>query len=248
MARHHDRGRQRAPGGQGTQHLEPSCAGHLMIHHEHIIGPRRMEGQPGITIARHLHGVPGALQRPLGQTRLPGIVVDHQDTYWCLCHGVTLPEGASCCCKASIWWYKAPAAMLAALLHFSKAVLDGQHRTVHGMQGQLLAYTGPRRARAGRGVRLHHWRPMLKVLCIIVLAFIVSLLAALFYGASRWNVGTQALRARLDAARVPLRPRAVDSRELEGLPANDGACDAPFSSPCEGFLQCLDATCIIGRA
>jgi hypothetical protein len=39
------------------------------------------------------------------------------------------------------------------------------------------------------------------------------------YGSRRWNVGTQELRARLDAARLPVRPQAVDFRELEGVPA-----------------------------
>jgi len=33
------------------------------------------------------------------------------------------------------------------------------------------------------------------------------------------TAGTQDLRARLDAARVPVRPQTVDFRELEGLPA-----------------------------
>ena len=91
MPRHHDRGRQRAPGGEGPQHVEPSSAGHLVIDHEHIKGPRRLEGQPGVTIPRYLHGVPGALQGPLGETRLPGIIVDNQDTDWCGCHRLILP-------------------------------------------------------------------------------------------------------------------------------------------------------------
>lgn len=38
------------------------------------------------------------------------------------------------------------------------------------------------------------------------------------YGAYRWNAGTQELRARLDAGRVPIQPQAVDFGELEGLP------------------------------
>jgi hypothetical protein len=44
------------------------------------------------------------------------------------------------------------------------------------------------------------------------------LLGVRLYGAYRWKGQTQELRARLDAARVPVRPRAVDFRELEGLP------------------------------
>ena len=40
-----------------------------------------------------------------------------------------------------------------------------------------------------------------------------------FYGAYRWNAGTQELQERLGAARVPVRPRTVDLREPECLPA-----------------------------
>jgi hypothetical protein len=39
------------------------------------------------------------------------------------------------------------------------------------------------------------------------------------YGTYLWNAGTQELRARLDEARVPVRPRSVDFRELQGSPA-----------------------------
>jgi hypothetical protein len=59
---------------------------------------------------------------------------------------------------------------------------------------------------------------MLKVLFIVVLALVACLVAGLLYGAYRWNVGTKELRARLDAARVPIRPQVVDFRELDGLP------------------------------
>ena len=52
------------------------------------------------------------------------------------------------------------------------------------------------------------------------LAFaVVLLLGAWLYGAHRWNFETQELRARLDMAREPVRPRTVDFRELENLPA-----------------------------
>jgi hypothetical protein len=55
---------------------------------------------------------------------------------------------------------------------------------------------------------------------ITVLAMVSVLLVGVrLYAAYRWNVGTQELRARLDAARVPVRPQTVDFRELEGLPA-----------------------------
>jgi hypothetical protein len=39
------------------------------------------------------------------------------------------------------------------------------------------------------------------------------------YGAYRWNLETQELRARLDAARVPVGPQTVDFHEVEDLPA-----------------------------
>jgi hypothetical protein len=55
---------------------------------------------------------------------------------------------------------------------------------------------------------------------LAVLAFaVVLLLGARLYGALRWNSETQMLRARLDAAREPVRPLTVDFRELENLPA-----------------------------
>jgi hypothetical protein len=53
----------------------------------------------------------------------------------------------------------------------------------------------------------------------VVVAAAIALPAVLLYGARRWNTRTQQLRARLEAARVPVRPRAVDFRELEGLPS-----------------------------
>jgi hypothetical protein len=55
----------------------------------------------------------------------------------------------------------------------------------------------------------------LRVLVIIVLV----LVGAHLYGAYRWNAGTQELRARLNAARAPVRPQTVDFGELQGLPA-----------------------------
>ena len=60
---------------------------------------------------------------------------------------------------------------------------------------------------------------LLRALVTSVLAFAAVLVGGLRYGAYRWNADTQELRARLYAARVPVRPRTVDFRELEGLPA-----------------------------
>ena len=60
---------------------------------------------------------------------------------------------------------------------------------------------------------------MLKILLILGFVLVTGLVAALRYGARRWSAGTRDLRARLDAARVPIRPLVVDLRELDGLPA-----------------------------
>jgi hypothetical protein len=64
-----------------------------------------------------------------------------------------------------------------------------------------------------------HRTKLLRALIVIVLVLVAVLVGAWLYGAYRWNSETQDLRARLDAARVPVRPQTVDVRELEGLPA-----------------------------
>jgi hypothetical protein len=64
------------------------------------------------------------------------------------------------------------------------------------------------------------WSRTIPRVFLIVLALVaVLLVGAWLYGAYRWNNETQGLRARLNAARVPIRPQTVDFRELEGLPA-----------------------------
>ncbi|HYN87633.1 MAG TPA: DUF6544 family protein [Ardenticatenaceae bacterium] len=60
---------------------------------------------------------------------------------------------------------------------------------------------------------------VLKVLFIAGALVAFLLIGGWLYGAHRWNNETQELRARLDASRVPIRPKPVDFRELEGLPA-----------------------------
>lgn len=57
----------------------------------------------------------------------------------------------------------------------------------------------------------------LPIVLFVVLACGVA--AALVYGALRWEAETRRLRARLEAARIPIQPRVFDLRELEGLPA-----------------------------
>ncbi len=64
-----------------------------------------------------------------------------------------------------------------------------------------------------------HYSKILRALIIAVAFVALLLVGAWLYGAYRWNSETQQLRARLDAARVPLQPQTIDSRELEGLPA-----------------------------
>jgi hypothetical protein len=58
----------------------------------------------------------------------------------------------------------------------------------------------------------------LRILLIVVLALAIIFMVAVAYGAFRWDTGTRELRARLEAARVPVHPQIVDFRELEGLP------------------------------
>ena len=60
---------------------------------------------------------------------------------------------------------------------------------------------------------------VLKILVIAVSVIVIAVAAAVVYGACRWNAGTRELRARLEAARIPVKPEIVDFRELEGLPA-----------------------------
>lgn len=51
---------------------------------------------------------------------------------------------------------------------------------------------------------------------LAVLAILYAVAA--LYGARHWDAGTRYLRARLEAAREPVRPTRYDARELDGLP------------------------------
>jgi len=59
---------------------------------------------------------------------------------------------------------------------------------------------------------------MLNVL-VVALGVVVLVSGAKLLGRWRWESETRRLRARLDAARVPVRPQTVDFTELDGLPA-----------------------------
>jgi hypothetical protein len=63
---------------------------------------------------------------------------------------------------------------------------------------------------------------MLRAIIAIVLVLVAALVCARLYGTYCWNAATQDLRARLDAARVPVRPQTIDFGELEGLPTPVG--------------------------
>lgn len=60
---------------------------------------------------------------------------------------------------------------------------------------------------------------MPNIILVVASTLVGVLAAALVLGAHRLKSEREELRARLDAARVPVRPQAVDFRELEGLPA-----------------------------
>jgi hypothetical protein len=60
---------------------------------------------------------------------------------------------------------------------------------------------------------------VLKILVIVIPVIVVAVAAVVVYGALRWDAGTRELRARLEAARVPVEPQVFSFRELEGLPA-----------------------------
>jgi hypothetical protein len=60
---------------------------------------------------------------------------------------------------------------------------------------------------------------VLRTLVLVLLGLAAVIVAVVAYGAIRWNAGTRELRTRLESARVPITPRAVDFRELDGLPA-----------------------------
>ena len=59
------------------------------------------------------------------------------------------------------------------------------------------------------------WMKWLGLLVATLTVLVVGLMA---YGSWRWNEGTTALLARLEAARVPHAVARYDARELQALP------------------------------
>ncbi|SHE30190.1 hypothetical protein SAMN02745148_00075 [Modicisalibacter ilicicola DSM 19980] len=59
----------------------------------------------------------------------------------------------------------------------------------------------------------------LQIVLVPVTVAASALVAVATFGALRWQAATRRLESRIDAARVPARPEAVDFGELEGLPA-----------------------------
>jgi hypothetical protein len=58
-----------------------------------------------------------------------------------------------------------------------------------------------------------------KIVAVTLVGLVVLIGGVLAWGAVRWDRATEALRARLDAARVPHAVKTFDERELDGLPA-----------------------------
>jgi hypothetical protein len=59
----------------------------------------------------------------------------------------------------------------------------------------------------------------IKVVLLVVAALSVVVAGAIAYGSSRWKAGTHAMRARLEAARLPIKPATYGEKEIENLPA-----------------------------
>ncbi|MCA1958041.1 MAG: hypothetical protein LDL14_05875 [Nitrospira sp.] len=59
---------------------------------------------------------------------------------------------------------------------------------------------------------------MLKIVIIVGLLVVAAIVVAVVYGARNWADGTRELRARIENARMPIMPKVVNFRELEGLP------------------------------
>lgn len=59
---------------------------------------------------------------------------------------------------------------------------------------------------------------MAKIALSAILGLTVIIAAALFYGSIRWQSGTKAMHAKLEAGRRHIEPKTYDSREIDNLP------------------------------
>jgi hypothetical protein len=57
-----------------------------------------------------------------------------------------------------------------------------------------------------------------KAIVLIILALVVAIVGIIAFGSYRWHLGTKALRANLEAARLPIKPLTFDAREIADLP------------------------------
>ena len=78
-----------------------------------------------------------------------------------------------------------------------------------------MRHSNPLDSLAAKGIEIAMW---LKAVLLIVIALLIVGAGAIAYGASRWKAGTNELRARLEAVRLPVRPITYDAHEIESLP------------------------------
>ncbi len=61
---------------------------------------------------------------------------------------------------------------------------------------------------------------MFREMTLVILLGLMAIIAVvLAYGSLRWQAATREIRARLEAARLPIQPKTYHAGELEGLPA-----------------------------
>jgi hypothetical protein len=59
----------------------------------------------------------------------------------------------------------------------------------------------------------------MRALLLVILGLVVIVAIVVLYGDLHWKSATRELRARLEAARLPIAPKTFDKSELESLPA-----------------------------
>ena len=58
----------------------------------------------------------------------------------------------------------------------------------------------------------------LKIILLIAVLIVAVAAGAIVFGSSRWKIGTNELRTKLEAARLRIMPTTYDAREIESLP------------------------------